>query len=328
MEAGLAAAGAGAGVDDNDQEMREREILISCASMLMTGKDRDAHFRQATADLRKRSSDLRNEIRAILEEDGSSRCMRLSGEKRFVRLNESSSVGTITPDVVKTAIDELTIEDLHASMEAALVKERRKKVADRRQITPFEGLISAIYDKIRSSNKKQNVLVKLADSLPRGVKEEDVPSAPPAVNQLCDALQETLKRLKEIGDEKKREEQERKEKLVRLEEEAQQILMDRGQPEEDVETMTRGNFKLRCKKTARVPPVKLKTLREEILPQALGDLRDMCRDLQSAHAALRDNGQSARILELVREYFDRRQPVVSTKLSLDKVASRFVGVEN
>lgn len=310
----------------SDAEMQERRILIECASMLMTGKDRDQHYRQLTADLRKQSQDTRAEIRRVMAEAGQATCMKLSGTKKYIRLNESSSVGTITVEVVKAAIDALTIEDLRLSMEATIAKESRKRVADRAEVTPFDGLINAIYDKIRNNRKKGNVLVKLADSLPRGVAEEDVPAAPPALQQLCDRLEAVQADLKRIAGDRKAEEEERKEKLESLEEEAQQILMDRGQPEEDVETTTRGNFKLRCKRTERLPPIKLKSLREEVLPKALEAVRGLCQDLQSTHAVLRDAGRAAEILAQIKACFDRRQPVVSTKLSLDKVGSRFVGV--
>lgn len=308
-----------------DDEEGQRRILVECATLLMKGKDASEEFRVRTSALRKTAADTRVAIREAL---GDCTCAALNGASlpKYIRVVESSSVGAINPETVAIALADLTMSDFEDGMRRLVEKERRKRVADRRQLTLVDGLVFTLYEKIRNSKKSGKTNVKMTDTLPKGVRAESVSPASADVLRLCNSLFQVLGDLKQIADEKKRKEEEHKARLEALEEEAQSILLDRRKPEEDVETTTRGNFKLRCKRQERFPPVKLTQLRDEVLPSAFEQIREAITTPEDVGAFLQDRQRIAMVVERVKRAFEDREPIVSTKLSLDKVGSRFVGM--
>ena len=318
------AEAAHAGMQDADgfDDEEQRRVLLECAALLMKGRDSAEQFRIQTAEARKAAQALKAQI---LEKMGEDTCLRLSANN-YVRKVQSSSVGVITAEVVTEAFQALTMEEIRAAIDQLRVKERRKRVADRQEVTPFDALVAALYDKIRSMKKSDKVVLKMTGTLERGVKEEDIKDCPAEISKLVDEMDAVKEQITQIGKKRKREEEQAKERLKSLEEEAQQILLDRRAPEEDVETTTRGNFKLRCKQVSRTPPPKLTELKNTLLPAAL----EVFREQLSADAGLEeffaDETRVARASKSITDVLRDRKPVVSTKLSLDKVASRMMDV--
>ena len=304
----------------DDEE--ERQLLVQCATLLMKGKDLNERYSQLTADKRKESAELRA---LILEKMGDETCLILpNSSARYLRAAAAGGVSSVSPKMVEEAINALTMAEFRDSMERVSARERRKRVSDRRELTAVDGLIFAIFEKIKANKVSDKRTVKMTNTLERGVAEEDVKLASEDIQQLCDRLLAVQSELKKISANRKKEEDERKAKLEALEQEAQQILMDRDAPEEDVETTSRGNFKLRCKRSERFPPVRLTAMRDTLLPTALAAQRDFLKTESDVASLLGNRERLAGILQLIQAAFDARDPIISTKLSLDRVGSRLV----
>ena len=314
----------GSAMSANEQE--QRRVLIECATLLMQGRDRQAEFRQQTAAAREQAQGFRQSIEEHMRKEGVT-CLRLSlAEAPYVRLFQSTSTARINVDSIVEAFENLTSEEVVSAVDELLRKEKRKRVADRKEIGMFDGLVHALFVKVRGMKSTGKISVKLGSTIEKGLKEEDVKSGSEEIEQLCSALLEVQQQLKTIGAKRKRDEEEANEKLKMLEEEAQHILLDRHHPEEDVETMNRGNFKLRCKRVQKMPVTKLRELKEDILPRAFDEFRAQLSDSQGVAVFLSDDSMTGRIRASLETIFSEREPTVSTKISLDKVGSRVVSV--
>lgn len=310
-----------------EDDPEQRKVLVECATLLMRGKDASDEFRTQTADLRSRSQGIRLRLMEEMDKANQS-CLRLNGDDpKYIRINRSSSVGSIKLEDITAALSGVTNQDLETTLTVLETRERRRRVADREAITPLKVLVQCVYDRIRDAKKSDKRSVAFNQSPEKGKKEEDIAMAPDEIQKLCNDLRQTQEDLRALSDARKQQEAEAKARLRELEEQAQQILMDRRRPEEDVETMTRGNFKLRCKRSVRLPAPKLTDIRQQVLPKALEKFEENLQTLPSVLSLLSSPASLRQVVEAVKLVLEDREPVVSTKLALDKVAGRLVSVE-
>jgi len=258
-------------VEQKELDTSEQSVVDQFARAFIQFKDFQEACRTDTTELRAECKELRENLEkameaadvscAILENDSLPRGTPADIAEslpKFVRMKRNNSSKTVTPEMVRDALVDVSWDDVEAIFETAKAKKK--------PITPLEALVKAVVQEVSRRRTNFVMQVTLCNSLERGKNVDTVPRAPRAIVKLCLELHEACERLKTIREKRKGEGDQKKDEMAELQERVDGILSQNHRSDVFMETRTRGAFFVRAKVSRKKPPIKMKELQALILP--------------------------------------------------------------